>query len=484
MQHPFQCITTVKPSSERTDSGGYLIAACGPKLISVCLTMGAILSEWTADAKANGNGNGNGDVERPTKKQRIFSTPVKLPNVIKLTVSPDEQHAVAVTEDKCLRIFGIEDRGRIVELSQRFMPKRPCAVQILPDNATIICGDKFGDVYSLPLFPEAMAGEDAASGAQSPERPQDSAQAFKPSATNLTVHTQRNCKSLEAQQKQKNLTPKTKEPLKFEHKLLLGHVSMLTDLVYTTREVHGKQRGYIITADRDEHIRISRGPPQSHVIEGFCLGHKEFVSKVCLVPDTNLLVSGGGDEWIGVWEWPSFKLRRKLNLLEHLPWAEQISVSGVWLVPAEIGDKTEGVVVVACEKVRTLAFVSVSDLLKFESEPVIVTTQSFDYPILDIACDGDRMLVSFDSRGNDEAHKNGEAGGNSEARVRPYHLEARGKIFTRCIKSELDATMDSVLTDLNDLAYEVKNEKALNELLHGIANLRKRGYQDDVEDED
>lgn len=54
----------------------------------------------------------------------------------------------------------------------------------------------------------------------------------------------------------------------FEHKLLLGHVSMLTDIALVV--LNG--RNYIITADRDEHIRISRGIPQSHIIEGFCLG--------------------------------------------------------------------------------------------------------------------------------------------------------------------------------------------------------------------
>jgi tRNA (guanine-N(7)-)-methyltransferase subunit TRM82 len=243
--------------------------------------------------------------ERPAKKQKTIAKPAPvLTNIIKLTVSNDQLHAVAVTEDKCVRVFSIQTDGGIVELSQRTMPKRPCALEVLPDNDTIICGDKFGDVYSLPLLPSDESEKEAveakaAQAAQEAKNAELRAQGlFQPSATNLTVHTKRNLRSLESQQKQKLFTPR-KEVLAFEHKLLLGHVSMLTDATFAVREVEGKSRGYIITTDRDEHIRISRAAPQSHIIEGFCLGHTEYVSKVCLVPGTDFLVSGGGDDWIG-----------------------------------------------------------------------------------------------------------------------------------------------------------------------------------------
>ncbi|PWW77730.1 hypothetical protein C7212DRAFT_90045, partial [Tuber magnatum] len=92
-------------------------------------------------------------------------------------------------------------------------------------------------------------------------------------------------------------------------KLLLGHVSMLTDLlsVTTTTAQEGQKRKYIITADRDEHIRVSRYP-QSWVIEGFCLGHTAFVSKL-LVPRwaPQEVLSGGGDAWLGRWRWADGK---------------------------------------------------------------------------------------------------------------------------------------------------------------------------------
>lgn len=52
--------------------------------------------------------------------------------------------------------------------------------------------------------------------------------------------------------------------------LVLGHVSPVTNLILTHDE------RYIITADRDEHIRVS-WYPQGYNIEMFCLGHKKYV---------------------------------------------------------------------------------------------------------------------------------------------------------------------------------------------------------------
>ena len=57
-------------------------------------------------------------------------------------------------------------------------------------------------------------------------------------------------------------------------KLILGHTSPLTALFLSDDEQ------YIVTADRDEHIRISRYP-QGEIVERFLLGHKQSVSQVC-----------------------------------------------------------------------------------------------------------------------------------------------------------------------------------------------------------
>ena len=53
-------------------------------------------------------------------------------------------------------------------------------------------------------------------------------------------------------------------------KLILGHTSPITALFLT-----GDER-YVVTSDRDEHIRISRYP-QGEIVERFLMGHKQSV---------------------------------------------------------------------------------------------------------------------------------------------------------------------------------------------------------------
>lgn len=389
-------------------------------------------------------------------------------------MSNDQQHAVAVTEDKCVRVFSIQSDGGVVELSQRTMPKRPCALEILPDNDTIMCGDKFGDVYSLPLLPTdesekqhsdakaAQEAEDAAARAKA----QADGVSFKPSATNLTVHTKRNLRSLEAQQKQKLFTPK-KEALAFEHKLLLGHVSMLTDAKFATREVDGKSRGYIITADRDEHIRISRAAPQSHIIEGFCLGHKEFVNKVCLVPGTDFLVSGGGDDWIGIWDWPNFSLKNTVNVRQHLskylvPTPEdkdpQVAVSGIWTVPIQ-NQPGKYAVTVACEKVPALLALFSSSLADPATKITVIEQQLQDLYPLDLTYVGEHAFLSVDSRTTDQK--------------RVLALQAKSD-DNGLVQLERDEAFEDKLVPLNNLTGVEEDPKSLDALLYSVKNLKKR----------
>lgn len=195
----------------------------------------------------------------------------------------------------------------------RIMPKRPCAVVLTQDDSTILCADKFGDVYSLPLI--GKADEHVSEFKHFEEKPTSedpelARKPFIPSATSLTVHTKRN---LDALRQQHNLTQKKaeKKALRFDHQLLLGHVSLLTDLACVSL----KPREYILTSDRDEHIRISRGIPQTHIIEGYCLGHTQFISKLCIPPSyPQLLISGGGDDYLLLWNWLAGSIKQKIDL--------------------------------------------------------------------------------------------------------------------------------------------------------------------------
>nr|ACI90353.1 hypothetical protein [Philodina roseola] len=75
---------------------------------------------------------------------------------------------------------------------------------------------------------------------------------------------------------------------------LMGHLSMLLDVAF----VHP----FIVTTDRDEKIRLSRFP-NAYNIEGFCLGHTEFVSNVKPV-DSKSILSTSGDGTLRLWKIP------------------------------------------------------------------------------------------------------------------------------------------------------------------------------------
>lgn len=196
------------------------------------------------------------------------------------------------------------------------MPKRASALSLTPDDQNIIIADKFGDAYSLPLIPGEWVKKTG------------EAKPFVPSATELTVHTRGNLRTLEMQKLQAEQTknmPKDESKLNFEHHAIIGHVSVLTDVLAVS--VSG--RNYILTGDRDEHIRVSRGIPQAHVIEQFCLGHSSVISKLC-VPSwaPQLLVSGDAEGNLLVWDWQQAKILQHTSLEQTLQ--SEVMIRGIW----------------------------------------------------------------------------------------------------------------------------------------------------------
>ncbi|KAG9246592.1 guanine-N(7)--methyltransferase subunit trm82 [Calycina marina] len=271
------------------------------------------LSETPAEENKNWKHNNKGKNHR----QAAASTGLDSPAVIALAVTSNGHHVIAVTsEDKSIRVFEnsyINLKHELKQLSQRTMPKRPCGLAITDDSSTIISADKFGDVFSLPLvFQETPIP--SKNETPVPATTEADSVLFTPAANHLTVHSVRNRKALENQKRQAKPKPDSSGP-EFEHKLLLGHVSMLTDVALHTYN----GRHYIFTADRDEHIRISRGIPQAHIIEQFCLGHTDFVSRLC-IPSTRpeILISGGGDDELLVWDWENGNLLSRADLKGHV----------------------------------------------------------------------------------------------------------------------------------------------------------------------
>ncbi|KAI3534756.1 WD repeat domain-containing protein [Colletotrichum filicis] len=280
------------------------------------------------------------------------------PVITIMTTTSNGSHLLAISgHDKSLWVFEHDGKGNLKELSQRQMPKRPCSVLICPDSETILSADKFGDVYSLPLIPsEASQSSDAAA---QPEAASETAPAvakpFTPEANSFTVHSKSNLRALQSQlrEQQKSKRDVTKEQPAFEHTLQIGHVSMLTALTLASK----RSRRYIITADRDEHIRVSRFMPHAHVIEGFCLGHANFISALTL-PSQDVLVSGGGDSELFAWDWENGKVLSKFDILGQVQQIdkETTKVAVAQLLSANVTENglQVPVVLVVCERFVTL----------------------------------------------------------------------------------------------------------------------------------
>lgn len=375
-------------------------------------------------------------------------------------------------EDKSVHVFSIDDEGHIEHVSQRQLIKRPCAVAFTLDNESILVGDKFGDVYALPLHHKITSASPeivVSNGVQPNTTP------FKPTATNLTVHSGRNLKALESQKRQAETAStkaKERDTITFEHELLLGHVSMLTELI-TARKTKGpSHREYIITADRDEHIRVSRGRPQAYVIENYCFGHTQFVSKLCM-PSEDVLVSGGGDDFLLVWDWTAGSILSKLDLRESLvqhfneqasstSLLDALTVCGLWASHSNDGIAT---IYCACEGLALVLEYQLKLGGPFESytRPSKVTACSHN--ILDAVVvkdevgevDSDRLLLSLDT----------------------LHLPNSKEASSEASGPRLQYLSSEPAPQNASTGHEVEDAASTLELFYSLEKLRKRGNEDD-----
>ncbi|KAA1469145.1 WD40 repeat-like protein [Dentipellis sp. KUC8613] len=176
-------------------------------------------------------------------------------------------HLATAGDDKKLKVWEVEGLKLV---NERELPKKPTQVAFTRNGKTILASDKFGDVFSYPLIPDPVS-EPAKDG-----KPEELASHENPSGG----------------------------------RLILGHTSLLTAFTLSEDEK------FVITADRDEHIRAS-WYPQGYCIESYCLGHKKFVSAIHIptfAPD--FLVSGGGDPALKVWDWKNGKLVYEIPVID------------------------------------------------------------------------------------------------------------------------------------------------------------------------
>ncbi|KAL2694135.1 hypothetical protein Neosp_000705 [[Neocosmospora] mangrovei] len=426
--------------------------------------------EKQASGKKKGGKKSKNRNQPRTKEHNISRVPDR-PVITHLTSTNDGSHVLAITgHDKAIWVFENDGKGNLTHLSKRTMPKRPSDVAIGPDSQ-IICADKFGDVYALPLLydPESQTAT------SQPSTPGPAKPAYKPSANATTVHSKRNLRALNNQQRQMELATRTKaeseskaEIPSFEISLLLGHVSMLTSLAIAESE----GRRYIITGDRDEHIRVSRYIPQAYVIEGFCFGHKEFISSMTVpVPRGDVLVSGGGDEDLFVWDWKASKLLSRKSILslaqEILPDLTKVAVLSLYTLvfPHEGTDLVY--ILAICEGIPAI----------FSWQ--LTQENTLNHPAI-IQVPGNPLDLAVKPASGDESPKIIAALDPSD----PTKAKSLAIYSLTMTDEKLATSTTALVSDDNVEAAELDvEEKVVKSLLYNTENLRKQSEQEEEQGE-
>jgi len=192
------------------------------------------------------------------------------------------QYMAVCGQNKVLKVF---HNNQLV--SSTLLARKASKLVFTADASHVVLADKNGDVYKIKTTQQEIEVED---------------------------------------------TKEVKEVTKDQ--LVLGHLSMLLDLQLTP------SNRYIITADRDEKIRVSHFP-HGYNINNYCLGHTDFVTSISVISE-DLLVSGSGDGTVRVWK---FLDGKELALREvhkdvdvKLDRSAMLDKSGIEKVKQDIGD--------------------------------------------------------------------------------------------------------------------------------------------------
>ena len=148
-------------------------------------------------------------------------------------------------------------------LNQQTLVRKASCVTFSSDGRCVLVGDKNGDVYSVTADPGTITGQETAP------------------------------------------------------RLVLGHLSQLLDIVISC------EGDRVITADRDEKVRVSRFP-NCYNIDNYCLGHTEFVTSLCVSRVTrDTLLSGSGDGTVRVWNYVTGAERGCRDVTQDIPAEER-----------------------------------------------------------------------------------------------------------------------------------------------------------------
>lgn len=96
------------------------------------------------------------------------------------------------------------------------------------------------------------------------------------------------------------------KPTSTPKRLLLGHTaSMLTGLNVVRKNSDEQQ--FILTSDRDEKVRVSNFP-ETHIIQGYLLGHSSFISCMDAISnERSLCLTASGDGTSRLWDYKTCK---------------------------------------------------------------------------------------------------------------------------------------------------------------------------------
>lgn len=306
--------------------------------IQVFLLLGDLVGNWSDNVETEQNSKDSNNQTTNQKQEEEKS----LSNYIR-NIELFGNYVVAITDsNKSIIVFEIVDLPNCLQIVKRQpFPKRPCSISMADHGETIIVADKFGDVYKISLKGEPV-----------PE---------------------------------KSLSP------------ILGHVSMLTNVMIT--EIDGKQ--FLLTSDRDEHLKVSHYP-QTYVVSHWLFGHDQFISTFEVLEfNKQLIISGGGDDFIYLWNWYTNQQLSSLNIWQwvesyltefHLPpsrFLTETSKKELTVIKIVSIDRR---VVIAFENVKLLLVVLINDDLQLEFDQLVECDA-----VIDISCNGKTFYGAVDS---------------------------------------------------------------------------------------
>uniref|UniRef100_A0A5S6QMI0 tRNA (guanine-N(7)-)-methyltransferase non-catalytic subunit n=1 Tax=Trichuris muris TaxID=70415 RepID=A0A5S6QMI0_TRIMR len=164
-------------------------------------------------------------------------------------------------------------------------------------------------------------------------------------------------------------------------KPLLGHYSMLLDMVVS------KDKRYLVTADRDNKIRVSHYP-NAYNIQSFCLGHTDYVRSLAWMQDNNgndFLASSSGDETVRIWDIVQGSC---LHVIQLRPILERLK-------PDVAADDAE-CRLFAASRTLVVAYFSFAIVLNLHPSQWNVTSDQClqsDGEILDVLLESDKLLM-------------------------------------------------------------------------------------------